>query len=73
MNAFFVEGQLSYSLSVNSFTALSFEEFAQRQSGMGVFANNFTGRPEFDNRGVLRFIRNNFMFNPTYSFTQGRL
>ena len=72
MNAFFVEGQISYSLSVNSFTALSFEEFAQRQSGMGVFANNFTGRPEFDNRGVLRFIRNNFMFNPTYSFTQGR-
>ena len=31
----------------------SFEEFAERQSGMGLFINDFTQRPEFDNRGLL--------------------
>ena len=52
-NLLFLEGELTYSLSVNSFSALSFEEFAERQSGMGLFVNNFTAKPEFDNRGEL--------------------
>ena len=52
-NLAFLEGELTYSLSVNSFSALSFGEFAERQSGMGLFANNFTAKPEFDNRGEL--------------------
>ena len=53
MNVLFLEGELTYSLSVNSFSALSYQEFAERQSGMGVFANNFTAKPEFDRRGEL--------------------
>ena len=55
MNVAFLQGQLSYSVAVNAFSALSFTEFARRQSGMGLFANNFTARPQFDNRGNLRF------------------
>ena len=55
MNVLFLEGELTFSLAVNSFAALSFQEFALRQSGMGLFSNNFTARPEFDNRGALRF------------------
>ena len=55
MNVLFLNGQLTYSVAVNAFAALSFEEFALRQSGMGLFANNFTARPQFDNRGNLRF------------------
>ena len=52
-NVLFLEGELTYSLSMNSFSALSYQEFAERQSGMGVFANNFTAKPEFDRRGEL--------------------
>ena len=52
-NVLFLEGELTYSLSVNSFSALSFEEFAESTSGMGIFANNFTAPPEFDRRGEL--------------------
>ena len=55
MNVLFLEGELTFSLAVNSFAALSFQEFALRQSGMGLFSNNFTAGPEFDNRGILRF------------------
>ena len=55
MNVLFLNGQLTYSVAVNAFAALSFQEFAQRQSGMGLFANNFTARPQFDNRGNLRY------------------
>ena len=55
MNALFVQQELSFSMAVNQFTALSFQEFAQRQSGMGVFSNQFEAKPEFDNRGVLRY------------------
>ena len=56
MNALFVQQELSFSMAVNQFTALSFQEFAQRQSGMGVFSNQFEAKPEFDNRGVLRYL-----------------
>ena len=56
MNALFVQQEISFSMAVNQFTALSFQEFALRQSGMGVFSNQFEARPEFDNRGVLRYL-----------------
>ena len=52
-NVLFLEGELTYSLSVNTFSALSFEEFAGGYSGMGVFSNEFTTPPEFDSRGEL--------------------
>ena len=52
-NLLFLEGELTYSLSVNSFSALSYQEFAERQSGMGIFSNAFNAKPEFDKRGVL--------------------
>ena len=52
-NVLFLEGELAYSLTVNSFAAISFKEFAQRQSGMGLFSNNFTDRPVADSKGVL--------------------
>ena len=55
MNALFVQQELSFSLAVNQFSALSFQEFALRQSGMGVFDNEFDAKPEFDNRGILRY------------------
>ena len=55
MNALFVQQEVSFSMAVNQFSALSFQEFALRQSGMGVFNNQFDARPEFDNRGVLRY------------------
>lgn len=55
MNALFVQQEVSFSMAVNQFSALSFQEFALRQSGMGVFDNEFDARPEFDNRGVLRY------------------
>ena len=55
MNALFVQQEVSFSMAVNQFSALSFQEFALRQSGMGVFVNEFDARPEFDNRGVLRY------------------
>lgn len=55
MNALFVQQEVSFSMSVNQFSALSFQEFALRQSGMGVINNQFDARPEFDNRGVLRY------------------
>ena len=54
MNVAFLSGQLTYSVAVNAFSALTFTEFALQQSGMGLFNNNFTARPEFDNRGTLR-------------------
>ena len=54
MNVLFVQQEVSFSMAVNQFSALSFQEFSQRQSGMGVFDNEFDARPEFDNRGVLR-------------------
>ena len=53
MNVLFLEGELTYSLSMNSFSALSYQAIAERQSGMGVFTNNFTAKPEFDRRGEL--------------------
>ena len=56
MNVLFLEGELTYSLAVNEFAALSFEEFTQKQSGMGAFTNNFNKRPEFDNQGILRQV-----------------
>ena len=55
MNALFVQQEVGFSMAVNQFSALSFQEFAQRQSGMGIFNNQFEERPEFDNRGVLRY------------------
>ena len=55
MNALFVQQEVSFSMEVNQFSALSFQEFALRQSGMGVFDNQFDARPEFDNRGVLGY------------------
>ena len=55
MNALFVQQEVGFSMAVNQFSALSFQEFALRQSGMGVFVNDFDARPEFDNRGVLRY------------------
>ena len=55
MNVLFVQQEVSFSMAVNQFSALSFQEFSQRQSGMGVFDNEFDARPEFDNRGVLRY------------------
>ena len=55
MNALFVQQEVSFSLAVNQFSALSFQEFALRQSGMGVISNQFDARPEFDNRGELRY------------------
>ena len=55
MNALFVQQEVSFSMAVNQFSALSFQEFALRQSGMGLFDNEFDARPEFDNRGVLRY------------------
>ena len=57
MNALFVQQEVSFSMAVNQFSALSFQEFALRQSGMGVFDNEFDARPEFDNRGVLRYLQ----------------
>ena len=56
MNVLFVQQEVSFSMAVNQFSALSFQEFSQRQSGMGVFDNEFDARPEFDNRGVLRYL-----------------
>ena len=56
MNALFVQQEVSFSMAVNQFSALSFQEFALRQSGMGVFDNEFDARPEFDNRGILRYL-----------------
>ena len=41
MNALFVQQEVSFSMAVNTFSALSFQEFALRQSGMGVFVNEF--------------------------------
>ena len=61
MNVLFVQQEVSFSMAVNQFSALSFQEFSQRQSGMGVFDNEFDARPEFDNRGVLRYL-------PIYKF-----
>ena len=52
-NVLFLEGELAYSLTVNSFAAISFKEFAERQSGMGLFSNNFTDRPVADSKGLL--------------------
>ena len=56
MNALYVQQEVGFFMTVNQFSALSFQEFALRQSGMGVFANEFDARPEFDNRGVLRYL-----------------
>ena len=56
MNALYVQQEVGFFMTVNPFSALSFQEFALRQSGMGVFANEFDARPEFDNRGVLRYL-----------------
>ncbi len=56
MNVLFVQQEVSFSMAVNQFSALSFQEFSLRQSGMGVFDNEFDARPEFDNRGVLRYL-----------------
>ena len=53
-NVLFLEGELAYSLAVNSFAAISYKEFAERQGGMGVFSNNFTKRPESGSQGVLK-------------------
>ena len=56
MNLLFLQGETSFSLTVNPFAALSFQEFSERQSGMGVFNNNFDARPVSDSRGELRFV-----------------
>ena len=53
-NVLFLEGELAYSLTVNSFAAISFREFSERQSGMGVFSNNFTNKPVADSQGILK-------------------
>ena len=55
MNVLFLQGALTFSVAVNAFAALSFEEFAQRQGGMGLFANNSTANPLLTSRGNLRF------------------
>ena len=69
MNVAFLSGQLTYSVAVNAFSALTFTEFALQQSGMGLFNNNFTARPEFDNRGTLRWESlDNLITSSIYGF-----
>lgn len=55
MNLLFLQGETSFSMAVNPFSALSFQEFSARQSGMGVFNNNnVNAKPVSDSRGKLR-------------------
>ena len=57
MNLLFLQGETSFSMAVNPFSALSFQEFSARQSGMGVFNNNnVNAKPVSDSRGKLRFV-----------------
>ena len=53
-------------MAVNVFSALTFTEFVLQQSGMGTFNNNFTARPEFDNRGNLRYENLRLNFTSAY-------